>query len=55
MLSNTYETSIDDLTTAGKTVISTGPEPPVCTERRPGTAWPVLSGPPLSTGQAARY
>ena len=33
--------------TAGKTFICTGPEPPVCTGRRPGTAWPVLSGPPV--------
>ena len=30
-------------------------ETPVCTRRPPGTAWPVLSGLPLSTGQAARY
>ena len=41
--------------TARKTVICTGREPPVCTGCPPGTAWPVLSAPSLSTGQAARY
>ena len=44
-----------NLIPARKPLIRTGLELPVCIGRRPCTAWPVLSGPPLSTGQAARY
>ena len=38
-----------------KIFISTERKPPVNTGSPPGTVWPVLSAPSLSTGQAVPY